>query len=84
MVAGALGPSSPLTEGLEPEPPFYFVHSYAPRPRSNDDVLGTAAYGERFACAVEHRSVYGAQFHPEKSSTAGLRLLGNFASICSA
>jgi glutamine amidotransferase len=75
---------SRLTEGLGPEPPFYFVHSYTPRPGSDDDVLGTAAYGERFACAVERHPVYGAQFHPEKSSAAGLRLLENFASICAA
>jgi len=75
---------SRLTEGLGPEPPFYFVHSFTPRPASEDDVLGTAAYGERFACAVDRHPVYGAQFHPEKSSAAGLRLLKNFASICSA
>jgi glutamine amidotransferase len=58
------------------------VHSFTPRPASEDDVLGTAAYGERFACAVDRHPVYGAQFHPEKSSAAGLRLLENFASIC--
>jgi glutamine amidotransferase len=46
------------------------------------DLLGTAAYGARFACAVERDNVYGAQFHPEKSSAAGLRLLANFAGIC--
>ncbi|MSO40499.1 MAG: imidazole glycerol phosphate synthase subunit HisH [Solirubrobacterales bacterium] len=73
---------SPLTAGLGPEPPFYFVHTYAPRPASGD-VLGTAAYGERFACAVERDPVYGVQFHPEKSSSAGLGLLANFVSICS-
>ena len=37
--------------------------------------LGTAEYGERFACAVERPPLYGVQFHPEKSSSAGLRLL---------
>jgi glutamine amidotransferase len=74
---------SALTEGLGPEEPFYFVHSFAPRPEDEGDVLGTAAYGERFACAVERPPLYGAQFHPEKSSTAGLRLLENFARICS-
>jgi glutamine amidotransferase len=73
---------SPLTEGLTEEEPFYFVHSFAPRPERNGDVLGTAAYGERFACAVERPPLYGAQFHPEKSSAAGLRLLENFARIC--
>jgi glutamine amidotransferase len=74
--------SSSLTEGLKEEEPFYFVHSFAPRPERDEDVLGTAAYGERFACAVERPPLYGAQFHPEKSSTAGLRLLENFARIC--
>ena len=72
---------SRLTAGLGPEPPFYFVHSYAPRPAERD-VLGTAAYGERFACAVERDPVYGVQFHPEKSSSAGLGLLANFVEIC--
>jgi imidazole glycerol-phosphate synthase subunit HisH len=73
---------SPLVEGLERETPFYFVHSFTPRPRSADEVLGTAAYGERFACAVERPPLYGVQFHPEKSSSAGLRLLSNFIRIC--
>jgi imidazole glycerol-phosphate synthase subunit HisH len=74
---------SRLTEGLGEETPFYFVHSFAPRPASSGDVLGTAAYGERFACAVERPPLYGVQFHPEKSSAAGLGLLANFVSICS-
>jgi glutamine amidotransferase len=74
---------SRLTKGLGEETPFYFVHSFAPRPVTGGDVLGTAAYGERFACAVERPPLYGVQFHPEKSSSAGLRLLRNFAAICS-
>lgn len=73
---------SELTEGLGPEPPFYFVHSFVPRPGNDEDVLGTAAYGERFACAVERPPLYGVQFHPEKSSSAGLALLENFTRIC--
>jgi glutamine amidotransferase len=76
--------TSRLTEGLGPEPPFYFVHSFTPRPASEGDVLGTAAYGERFACAVERPPIYGVQFHPEKSSSAGLGLLANFVAICEA
>jgi imidazole glycerol-phosphate synthase subunit HisH len=75
--------SSALTEGLGEETPFYFVHSFAPRPSADDDVLGTAAYGARFACAVEKPPLYGVQFHPEKSSSAGLGLLANFIGICS-
>jgi glutamine amidotransferase len=74
---------SELTAGLGRETPFYFVHSFAPRPATGGDVLGTAAYGERFTCAVERPPLYGVQFHPEKSSSAGLGLLRNFISICS-
>jgi glutamine amidotransferase len=73
-----------LTEGLPDTSPFYFVHSFAPIPVSEDDVLGTSSYGEPFACAVEREPVYGVQFHPEKSSAHGLQLLRNFTSICSA
>lgn len=73
---------SRLTAGLGAETPFYFVHSFVPRPERPGDVLGTAAYGERFVCAVERGPLYGVQFHPEKSSAAGLGLLRNFADIC--
>jgi imidazole glycerol-phosphate synthase subunit HisH len=74
---------SRLVEGIDSETPFYLVHSFAPRPRSGD-LLGTTAYGARFACAAERDNVFGVQFHPEKSSAAGLRLLANFAGICAA
>jgi glutamine amidotransferase len=72
---------SRLTEGIDSETPFYFVHSFTPRPGA-DELLGSAAYGERFACAAERDNVFGVQFHPEKSSAAGLRLLANFAGVC--
>jgi glutamine amidotransferase len=72
---------SRLTEGIESGTPFYLVHSFAPRPEPAD-LLGTATYGASFACAVERDNVFGVQFHPEKSSAAGLRLLSNFAGIC--
>jgi glutamine amidotransferase len=72
---------SRLIEGIPSETPFYFVHSFAPRPRP-EDLLGSAAYGARFACAAERENVFGVQFHPEKSSAAGLRLLSNFAGVC--
>jgi imidazole glycerol-phosphate synthase subunit HisH len=76
--------SSELTEGLATGTPFYFVHSFGVRPHERSSVLGTAVWGERFACAVARPPLYGVQFHPEKSSTAGLRLLANFAEICNA
>lgn len=72
---------SRLTEGIPSETPFYFVHSFAPRP-GTEALLGTAEYGARFACAAERDNVFGVQFHPEKSSAAGLRLLANFAGVC--
>lgn len=74
---------SRLTEGIETETPFYFVHSFAPAPTA-EELLGSAAYGARFACAAERDNVFGVQFHPEKSSAAGLRLLSNFAGVCAA
>lgn len=74
--------SSALNEGIDQATPFYFVHSFAPDPKDEGDVLATAVHGERFVCAVERPPVYGVQFHPEKSSAAGLRLLANFAAVC--
>ncbi len=73
---------SRLAEGIASETPFYFVHSFAPRAERADELLGSAEYGARFACAAERDNVFGVQFHPEKSSAAGLRLLSNFAGIC--
>ena len=72
---------SELVTGLETGTPFYFVHSFAPIP-TQSDLLGSAVYGARFACAAEYDNIFGVQFHPEKSSAAGLRLLSNFAGIC--
>jgi glutamine amidotransferase len=74
--------SSALTDGLGTGAAFYHVHSFAARPADDDVVLGWGDYGGRFVSIVERHPVYGAQFHPEKSSGAGLRLLANFAAIC--
>jgi len=79
-VAWARG--SLLVSGLGEGSSFYFVHSYAPVDVQDQDVLGTADYGRRFVCAVERGTVFGVQFHPEKSSANGLRLLENFAGVC--
>jgi glutamine amidotransferase len=69
---------SPLREGLPDRTAMYHVHTYAPRPASDEDVLGTATYGGEFVTAVQHGRVYGVQFHPEKSGPEGLALLGAF------
>ena len=72
---------SPLTNGLRPGEPFYFVHSFVPAPE-DQDTLGTASYGGDFACVAGRGRTFSAQFHPEKSSTAGLKMLRNFVEIC--
>jgi glutamine amidotransferase len=74
--------ADPLLEGLGSSAAFYHVHSYVARPADASDVLGRGDYGGPFASVVGRGSVFGAQFHPEKSSAAGIRLLGNFASLC--
>jgi glutamine amidotransferase len=74
---------SPLTAGLPAGGcPFYHVHSLAARPHDPGDVIATAEYGERFATIVAHGSVFGVQFHPEKSSAHGLRMLESFVALC--
>jgi imidazole glycerol-phosphate synthase subunit HisH len=73
---------SPLIEDLPSRCAFYHVHSFAPVPAHDEDVLGIADYGAPFVSAVQRGCFYGVQFHPEKSSAAGLRLLANFARTC--
>jgi glutamine amidotransferase len=76
--------SSPLLADLPERCAFYHVHSFAPAPAHEEDVLGVADYGAPFVSAVQRDCFYGVQFHPEKSSAAGLRLLANFTRICCA
>ncbi len=73
---------SPLLEGL-PRPSYlYHVHSFVAHPAEPDTVLASAEYGQRFATIVGRQNIFGAQSHPEKSSTHGLALLGRFVEIC--
>jgi glutamine amidotransferase len=75
--------ASPLTQQLPASGcPFYHVHSLAARPSDPSDVIGTTEYGERFATVVAREHVFAVQFHPEKSSRHGLRMLANFVSLC--
>jgi imidazole glycerol-phosphate synthase subunit HisH len=74
---------SALTAGLPPGGcPFYHVHSLAAHPQELDDVVATTLYRERFATIVAPGNLLGVQFHPEKSSADGLRLLRNFVETC--
>jgi len=67
-----------LFDGIPDGTDFYFVHSYAFAPQHSGDVLATTDYGVPVTAAVRRGHVWGTQFHPEKSSRAGFRLLKNF------
>jgi glutamine amidotransferase len=57
---------------------FYFVHSYYVQPLDASIAAGSCEYGQPFTCAVARDNIFAVQFHPEKSASAGLRLLSNF------
>ncbi len=72
---------SPLFEGVPAGEYFYFVHSFHARPARPDDLVATVDYGEPVTAAVGRGAAHAVQFHPEKSSAAGLRVLRNFARL---
>jgi glutamine amidotransferase len=59
---------------------FYFVHSYYCEPRDPALAAGRTRYPHAFTSAIARDNIFATQFHPEKSSVAGLTLLSNFAS----
>ena len=67
----------PVLRDLDDEA-FYFVHSYYPEPEDTDDLIGETDYGTRFCSAAGRQNLIAVQFHPEKSSRAGLKLYENF------
>jgi glutamine amidotransferase len=68
----------PLWEGIADGERFYFVHSYFVAPADAALTAAETDYGLRFTSAVARANIFAAQFHPEKSAAAGLRLLANF------
>jgi glutamine amidotransferase len=68
----------PLWEGIPDGERFYFVHSYYVFPAEPALAAAYTDYGVRFTSAVARANIFAAQFHPEKSAQAGLRLLANF------
>lgn len=66
----------PLWDGIPDESLFYFAHSYYVG--ENTDAVGTTEYGLRFTSAIARGNIFAVQFHPEKSSQAGLMFLRNF------
>lgn len=70
----------PLLAGLSDDEYVYFVHSYSAR-CADDDIAAYCEYGERVTALVNKGTVFGAQFHPEKSGKTGLKMLRNFADL---
>lgn len=73
--------SSCLLDGIPNKSDFYFVHSYFADPSDNQDIIATSDYGVVFPAVVGRENIWGAQFHPEKSSPWGLKLLTNFGKL---
>jgi len=71
-------PVHPLVAGLPADARFYFVHSYYAVMEDSSDILLTCDYGGDFPAAVCRGSVFGTQFHPEKSHRFGKCLIRNF------
>ncbi len=70
-----------LFEGLSDEPYVYFVHSYYLKAEDEAIVKAVTEYGTRIHASVEQDNVFACQFHPEKSSGTGLRILENFSKL---
>jgi len=76
--------SEPMFRELGTDPWVYFVHSLHGVPDDPAVVVATCEYGGELNAAFRIDNVFATQFHPEKSSTAGLRLLANFVDVCAA
>lgn len=72
----------PLLDGLPEHPTMYFVHSYVADPEDPSVVVATSDHGSTFPVAVRSGSVFGAQFHPERSGRNGLSVLSSFVESC--
>ncbi|RQD73704.1 MAG: imidazole glycerol phosphate synthase subunit HisH [Candidatus Syntrophonatronum acetioxidans] len=72
----------PLLKGITNGDYFYFVHSYYAQPEEGEKVLGLVEYGKEVPAVVRGEPlIYGVQFHPEKSSQKGLKILANFGEL---
>ena len=72
---------STLTKGLPVDTRFYFVHSYCVHVENAEDSILKGHYGISFDAAIQHKNIFGAQFHPEKSHKFGMQFLKNFVSL---
>ncbi len=67
-----------ITENLPNDSDFYFVNSYSFKIVNSDQLIATTKYGIEFPSIINKDNVFGTQFHPEKSSNAGMQILKNF------
>lgn len=74
-------PGSRLFKGIDQEAYVYFVHSYYLKADREADVAASSEYGVKFAASVERGNLFACQFHPEKSSDTGLKILKNFIEL---
>lgn len=72
---------NPLFDGVANDSFFYFVHSYYCDAADEDSIAGETEYGITYPSVVARGNIAGVQFHPEKSQSAGLRVLRNFAEM---
>jgi len=70
-----------LFNGIPSDNDFYFLHSYYFNPTFERNIVSTTSYLGNFASAINDKQVWGVQFHPEKSSKYGLKLLENFLNV---
>ena len=70
-----------LFKGLGEHPYVYFVHSYYLKAKNPEDVAASTFYSTQIHASVEHGNVFACQFHPEKSSEVGLKILKNFIDL---
>jgi len=77
----SLNPASRLFAGVPDHSYVYFVHSFYLDAKNRTEVAATTEYGVRIDAAVEAGNVYACQFHPEKSSDVGLKILTNFVNL---
>lgn len=73
--------NSEIFKGIPPDSDFYFVHSYAMVLRE-DVLVATVDYAGGVTAFVNKDNIYGAQFHPEKSQSVGLKFIENFIALC--
>jgi glutamine amidotransferase len=72
----------PLLKGIADNSYVYFCHSYYPQNQDKEVTAASTDYAGDFTSVIWKDNVYGAQFHPEKSQEAGLKMLKNFVELC--